>query len=60
VWQDFQEAFYILFGPYLAGLLLPVFIAAGLLLAMLMSVAKFWRPIEKVEVTWSREDGQQS
>lgn len=50
LWLDLQETFYLLFGPYIAGLLLPVFIGSGLLLAILMSFSRFWRPVEKVEL----------
>ena len=49
--QDLQQAFYILYGAYIAYLLLPVFIAAGLLLAALMTLARYWRPVEKVEIS---------
>lgn len=54
--QDIQQVFYIVVAPYLAGLLFPVFIAAGLMLAMLMSVSKFWRPVEKVESIGRSQD----
>lgn len=54
--QDIQQVFYIIVGPYLSGILLPVFIAAGMLLAMLMSVSKFWRPVEKVEIIGRSQD----
>lgn len=50
LWPDLQETFYLLFGPYIAGLLLPVFIAAGLMLAILMSFSRLWRPVQKVEL----------
>jgi len=50
MWADLQETFYVTLGPFIGDLLLPVFIAAGLLLAMLMSTARFWRPREISEV----------
>ena len=56
LWADLQEVFYILLGDFIARLLLPVFIAAGLLLSILMSIAKFWRPAQPVEITnWKQE-----
>lgn len=51
MWTDLQETFYIIAAPFIANLLLPVFISAGLLLAILMSVQRFWRPQERVEIT---------
>lgn len=60
MWADLQEAFYILFGPFIASILLPVFIAAGLLMAMLMATARFWRPKDHIEVTIvGRQDGDE-
>lgn len=51
MWADMQEAFYITFSPFIASILLPLFIAGGLLLAMLMATARFWRPKDQMEVT---------
>lgn len=57
LWSDLQEAFYLLLGPYIVGLLLPVFVAAGLLLSVLMATSKFWRPLERIAVTYTpRQD----
>lgn len=56
LWPDLQETFYLLLGPYLAGLLLPVFIGSGLLLAVLMSFSRFWRPREQVDVVIQRRE----
>ncbi len=56
LWPDLQETFFLLLGPFIAALLLPVFIGSGLLLAILMSFSRFWRPTEKLEVKMSRED----
>jgi hypothetical protein len=56
LWPDLQETFYLLLGPYIASLLLPVFIGTGLLLAVLMSFSRFWRPKEILEVKMSREE----
>lgn len=50
LWADLQETFYICLGPFVGYLLLPVFIAAGLFLAVLMTTARFWRPNETIEV----------
>ena len=55
LWADLQEVFYILLGDFIARLLLPVFIAAGLLLSILMSIAKFWRPPMQVEINRQQE-----
>ena len=56
LWPDLQEVFYLLLGPFIASLLLPVFIGAGLLLAVLMSFSRFWRPKEFLEVKINREE----
>lgn len=48
MWPDLQETFYLLLGPFILSLLLPVFLVAGILLAALMAVSKFWRPLERV------------
>ncbi len=56
LWPDLQETFFLLLGPFIASLLLPVFVGTGLLLAILMSFARFWRPPEKIEVKMSREE----
>ncbi len=56
LWPDLQETFYILLGPYIASLLLPVFIGSGLLIAVLMSFSRFWRPKEVIEVKMSRDE----
>jgi hypothetical protein len=56
LWPDLQETFFLLLGPFIASLLLPVFIGSGLLLAILMSFSRFWRPAEKMEVKISREE----
>lgn len=56
LWPDLQETFFLLLGPFIAALLLPVFIGSGLLLAILMSFSRFWRPTEKLEVKMSREE----
>lgn len=56
LWPDLQETFYLLLGPYIASLLLPVFIGSGLLIAILMSFSRLWRPKEVIEVKISREE----
>jgi hypothetical protein len=56
IWADLQEVFYILLGDYIARLLLPVFITAGLMLSILMTLEKFWRPPVKTEITNWRQD----
>ncbi|MCL4295256.1 MAG: hypothetical protein KJ077_05990 [Anaerolineae bacterium] len=56
LWPDLQETFFLLLGPYIAALLLPVFIGSGLVLAILMSFSRFWRPKEVIEVKMNREE----
>jgi hypothetical protein len=56
LWADLQETFYITMGPFLGYLLLPAFVAAGMLLAILMSVSRFWRPMPKVQAVIKREE----
>jgi hypothetical protein len=56
---DIQQAFYLVVGPYITGFLLPVVLGSGLLLALLMATARFWRPRETVDVNvvgWEREE----
>ncbi len=57
MWNDLQEAFFILLGPFIQNILLPVFIAAGVLLALFMPLVRFWQPTEKVRVDagWDRD-----
>lgn len=55
LWADLQEAFYLLLGPYIVGLLLPIFGATCIVLAVLMAAAKYWRPLERVAVIWGRQ-----
>lgn len=50
LWADLQEAFYLLLGPYIVGLLLPLFVSAGIVLAVVMAGARWWRPLEKVAI----------
>ena len=57
--SDLQQAFFLLVGPFLLYFLLPVFLGGGLLLALLMATARFWRPRETVDVNvvdWNREE----
>ena len=50
LWLDLQEGFYILFGPFLASIVLPLFVGAGLVVAVLMATARYWRPKETINV----------
>lgn len=52
MWTDLQETFYLIFAPFIVGLILPLFVAAGVILAVLMSVERFWRPIARVKAIW--------
>lgn len=58
MWADVQEAFYILLAQYLTDVLLPVFVAAGVILAFIMPLSRFWEPTQKIELPgWERERG---
>ena len=48
LWSDIQEAFYIIFSPFIVGVVLPLYIAAGVILAVLMAAQRFWRPLSRV------------
>lgn len=43
MWSDLQEAFYVLFAPFIASLLLPLFVAAGIGLAVSMVIIERFR-----------------
>jgi len=43
LWQDLQEIFYLTIGPFVVYLLLPVFTAAGVILAGFMGFSRLWR-----------------
>ena len=49
-WDDLQQIFYILVADYVQYILLPLFLAGSLLVAMLMTVAKYWQPAKKVKI----------
>lgn len=53
-WPDLQETFYLLLGPYIVGLLLPLFGATSIVLAVLMAVSRYWRPLERIAVIYGR------
>ncbi|NJN95681.1 MAG: hypothetical protein HC875_17000 [Anaerolineales bacterium] len=57
MWNDLQQTFFITLGPFIQNILLPVFIAAGVLLALLMPLARFWKPTEKIKLDpgWERD-----
>lgn len=55
-WADLQETFFLLLGPYITGLLLPVFGGAGVLLAVVMAAARWWKPLPKVAIVSGRDD----
>lgn len=57
MWIDLQEAFYILFGEYLQNLLLPVFVASGVLLAIVNPLSRFWQPTDTIKLPgWGRDN----
>ena len=56
MWADLQQVFYIVLGQYIAELLLPLFVAAGLILAIVMSFSRFWRPEQRVRAIIKRDE----
>ena len=52
LWADIQEAFYIIFAPFVVGVILPLFVAAGVLVAVLMVAQRFWRPLQRIIVVF--------
>lgn len=56
MWADLQEAFFLVMGPLIVGLILPVFGGAGIIIAVLMAVQQLWRPLQRVRVIRSRSD----
>lgn len=54
LWSDIQETFYIIFGPFIVGVVLPLYIAAGVILAVAMAAQRFWRPLERIKAVWSQ------
>lgn len=56
MWGDLQETFFILYGPLIYSLLLPVFVGSGIVVALYMAIDRFWRPKEKIQVEVVRPD----
>lgn len=56
MWIDLQEAFYLVMGPFIVTLLLPVFIGGGLVVTAIMMTSRFWRPRDKIEVIITHDD----
>lgn len=50
MWSDLQESFYLTLGPLIIGLILPLFGGAGIVIAILMSISWFWRPLDRVRI----------
>lgn len=50
MWADLQEAFVLLYGPFIQDILLPVFVAAGIVLAIVFPLSRFWEPTEKINL----------
>ncbi len=53
---DLQETFYILFGPYIVYVVLPLWGGIGIVLAVLLAVQNFWRPLSRIRVIFSSQD----
>ena len=43
MWGDLQETAYIVLGPFLVYLLLPVWVAIGLLIAVIKAIQKLFK-----------------
>lgn len=56
MWPDIQQIFYLLVVDYATYVLAPLFLAGALLVAILMTLADYWRPTEKVEIKFPEED----
>ena len=58
MWADLQETFYLCLGPLIVGLILPVYVGVGILLAVAMAVQWLWRPIQRVVMIgrWNDSD----
>ena len=54
MWADVQETFLIVLGPFINDILLPVFVAAGVIIAILTPFSRFWRPYLKVDIVKDR------
>ena len=50
MWPDLQQTFFIVLAPLLQNIIFPVFVAAGVLLAILMPLSRFWEPTQKIEL----------
>lgn len=50
MWLDLQESFYILLAEYLQTILLPIFVAGGVTLALVYPLSRFWQPLDKVQL----------
>lgn len=58
MWIDLQQAFYLVFAEFLQSVVMPVFIASGVLLALINPLSRFWRPTEKISLDagWDRDE----
>jgi len=56
LWSDLNEAFYVVYGPFLVYVILPVFLGAGLVYAGVMLTSRFWRKKPHVEATIVGDD----
>ena len=56
MWADLQETFYIVLGPFVADLLLPGLVAAGIILSVVMALSRWWRPALPVRIVRDRDE----
>jgi len=59
MWADLQETFYLLLGPLIVGLLLPMFAVGGILMAILMAISWLWRPPKEVVIIGRKSDANE-
>lgn len=59
MWADLQETFYLVLGPCILGLILPLFAAGGILIALLMATAWAWRPLDRTVMINRRNDADE-
>lgn len=56
LWQDLHESFYLVYGPFLVYIILPIFLGAGLVTAGIMITSRFWRKKPQVDATIVNDD----
>lgn len=56
LWSDLNESFYVVFGPFLVYVILPIFMGAGFVYAGVMLTSRFWRKKARVEANIVSDD----